>query len=172
MRISREQIEQLRAALKKAPEAPPRGADTTKQEAVRLLVGEIQALQRRGYLLEQVAEMFRNGGLVLTTPTLKSYLSRAKGGQKRRRTRQRAETGRGPKAPGPAGVPPKVSRREAADREKKEAATATTSVAAAKPRPPGAWGEGSSQDGASATLDGSRLLSGKDAFRTQDKASY
>ena len=68
----------IRAALKKAPEVPPSNADTTKQEALRRLAREIQALQKRDNLLEQVAAMFRNGGLVLTTPTLKSYPSRPK----------------------------------------------------------------------------------------------
>lgn len=172
MRISREQIEQLRAALKKAPEAPPGGADTTKQEAVRLLAGEIQALQQRGYSLEQVAEMFRNGGLVLTTPTLKCYLSRAKGGRKRRRTGPRDEAGRGAKAPGPAVVPPKVRRREVADGEKEESLTAMTSVAGVKPRPSAAGEEGSRQDGTPAAPDGSRLRSGKEAFLATDKDSY
>ncbi len=169
MGIPREQIERLRAALKEAPEVPPGSADTTKQEAVRLLAGDIQALQQRGYSLEQVAEMFRSGGLVLTTPTLKSYLSRAKGGRKRRRAGQRTETGGGAKAPAAVVVVPKASRTVVTGGEKKEATTATPSVVVAKPRPGGEADECRKQDGAP---EGGKLLSGKDAFRTTDKEEY
>lgn len=169
MRISREQIEKLRAILKEAPEAPARNFETTKQEAVRLLTGEIQALQHRGYSLEQVAEMFRRGGLVLTTPTLKSYISRAKGGRKRRRAGQRSEAGPGAKAPVPATVAPRVSGSVAPSGQKQEATTATPSIGVAKPWPGVAGDEDRNQEGAS---DGSRLLSGKDAFRTTDKDEY
>jgi hypothetical protein len=172
MRISREQIERLRAALRKAPEVPPGGTDTTKQEAVRLLVGEIQTLQQRGYSLEQIAEMFRDGGLVLTTPTLKSYLSRAKGSRKRRRAGQKTEAGGAAKAPAPTVVAPKVSRPDAADGARREAPTPMTSPAPAQPRPAGVGREGSRQDGASPAPESSRFRSGKDAFLPTDKDSY
>ena len=42
------------------------------------LVAEIAALQQRGYTIEQVVESLQGVGLTITTPTLKSYLQRAK----------------------------------------------------------------------------------------------
>src|ERR1035438_5501649 len=78
MGLSRDQVEQLRSTLRAVPKAPTAGVDTTKQEAVKLLAREIEGLQRRGYSLEQIAEMLKGGGLIVSTPTLKSYLSRAK----------------------------------------------------------------------------------------------
>jgi hypothetical protein len=173
MRVSRDHIEELRAALKKAPEVPPGSTDTTKQEAVRLLAKEIQALQRRGYSLEQVAEMFKKGGLVLTTPTLKSYLSRAKGGRNRRRVGQKAQAGAGAKAPASAMVAPGVSGSEGGGGDTKEVRPATHSVAVPKPQPASASSASDKQEGASPEApDGTKLRSGKDAFLTKDKASY
>ena len=52
---------------------------------MRLLATEIAGLQRKGYTLEQIAESFRGDGLDLSTPTLKSYLSRAKAAIVRRK---------------------------------------------------------------------------------------
>src|ERR1035438_8778202 len=83
MGLSRDQVEQLRSTLKAVPKAPTASLDTTKQDAVRLLAREIEGLQRRGYSLEQIAEMLKGGGLVVSTPTLKSYLSRAKAARDR-----------------------------------------------------------------------------------------
>jgi len=100
-----ELIEELRTALRTAPELPPRPINTTKQEIVRQLVGEIRAIQRRGYALEQVADMFRDNGFELTTPTLKNYLARAKAPRKGR-AGKRAKAGAGSKVPAPsAGTP-------------------------------------------------------------------
>jgi hypothetical protein len=50
----------------------------SKQEAVKILKDEIQLLQKRGYTLESIADSLRGNGLDITTPTLKSYLQRAK----------------------------------------------------------------------------------------------
>jgi hypothetical protein len=45
---------------------------------VRILSKEIAALQKRGYTLDQILETLRGEGLSIATPTLKSYLQRAK----------------------------------------------------------------------------------------------
>jgi hypothetical protein len=143
MAISHEQIEKLRAMLKTAPEAPANSANTTKQEAVRLLAGEIRAHQRRGYSLEQVAEFLKGGGLDLTTPTLKNYLSRAKAAQKlRQRAGERAKAGGGAKESTRAAVVPRVGAEDAGGKEKKETTMATPRAARAEVRPPGAGGDG------------------------------
>jgi hypothetical protein len=171
MAISREQVEKLRALLKAAPETPAGTADTTKQQAVRLLAGEIQTLQRRGYTLEQVAEMLKGGGLVLTTATLKSYLSRAKAAKAARKARQ-AEGRAGAKAPGRArtafaeDAPPAVPGEKAA---------MAAAASAPKPltRPLGAADAVvNARTARSDTSDGPPLRSGKDAFLIKDKDTY
>lgn len=97
MPLTRAHIEQIAAKLRNMPPAPRADVPATKQEAVKLLAREIASLQRRGYALEEIAASLRGEGLDLSTPTLKSYLSRAKAGTVRRhrsstpsRTPQRA----------------------------------------------------------------------------------
>ena len=76
--------EQAQAIASKLREMPPveKKQDLSKQALVRLLAKEITALQRRGYTLEQISESLRGEGLSITTPTLKSYLQRAKPAKK------------------------------------------------------------------------------------------
>jgi len=85
MRLTRAQIAAIAEKARLMPPAPPAEVNVTKQEAVRLLAAEIAGLQRKGYTLEQIAESFRGDGLDLSTPTLKSYLSRAKAAKGRRK---------------------------------------------------------------------------------------
>jgi hypothetical protein len=59
MGFSHEALERLRSTLKAKPKVTLMGGDVTKQEAVKSLVREIQALQMRGYSLDQVAEMLQ-----------------------------------------------------------------------------------------------------------------
>lgn len=87
MTLTRAQIQQISLKFKKMPPAPPAAVKTTKQEAVKFLANDIASLQRRGYTLEQITESLRDEGIDLSTPTLKSYLSRAKAAKTRRRRR-------------------------------------------------------------------------------------
>ena len=48
------------------------------QESVMALTKDILALQKRGYTLSQISEALKAGGLMIATPTLKSYLQRAR----------------------------------------------------------------------------------------------
>jgi hypothetical protein len=163
-----ELIKELRTALKTAPEPPPRPVNTTKQEIVRQLVGEIQAIQRRGYTLEQVADVFRGKGFVLTTPTLKNYLARAKAPRKGK-AGKKAKAGGGAKATAPASAAPGVSAPDTGGRGKKETAAPppATRVEARTSS------EGRGREGASPEApDGTKLRSGKDAFLIKDKVEY
>lgn len=146
MGFSREDLERLRSALRAAPKVTPRSGDVTKQEAVKSMVREIQGLQKRGYSLEEVAEMLQGGGLLVTTPTLKSYLSRAKAARKRGKEAvpKKKATG-GANAPAAAGV-----------------------AAAVKPAVAPAAAGGLTAEAA----DSPKLRSGKEAFLIQDKDSY
>ncbi|MEP6652924.1 MAG: protein mobC [Myxococcales bacterium] len=85
MPLTRAQVALLAEKARRMPPAPPAEANVTKQEAVRLLAGEIASLQRKGYTLEQIVASFRGDGLELSTATMKSYLSRVKASRRRRR---------------------------------------------------------------------------------------
>jgi hypothetical protein len=181
MGLSRDQVEQLRSTLKAVPKAPATGVDTTKQEAVKLLAREIEGLQRRGYSLEQIAEMLKGGGLVVSTPTLKSYLSRAK------TTRERGK-GAGPrrKAAGGANAPATAQVESVVKADASRGATPKTAGKGTPPTPGGV----SAPDGvvaavikaspASLAADAAAaetpapavLRGGKDAFLIKDKDSY
>jgi len=85
MPLTRARIAEIAEKLRKMPPAPPAEVNVTNQEAVRLLEREIAGMQRKGYSLEQIVESLRGEGLDLSTPTLKSYRSRAKAAKGRGR---------------------------------------------------------------------------------------
>jgi len=85
MPLTRAQVALMSEKARRTPPAPPAEANVTKQEAVRLLAPDIAGLRRKGYTMAQIADSFRGDGLDLSTPTLKSYLSRAKAQRSRRR---------------------------------------------------------------------------------------
>ena len=75
MSYTLEKAEEMARALRTLPAMEGR---LSKQAVVKHLVAEIAALQKRGYTIEQVVESLQGVGLTITTPTLKSYLQRAK----------------------------------------------------------------------------------------------
>ena len=161
------------------PKAPAAGVDTTKQEAVKLLAREIEGLQRRGYSLEQVTEMLRGGGLVVSTPTLKSYLSRAKAARERgKEAGSRGRAAGGKNAPAPAEVAPATDLSRVA--RPKTTGKGTPPVPGGVSAPDGAdvavvKGTPASprvDAGAAETPAPAALRGGKDAFLIKDKDSY
>jgi hypothetical protein len=50
----------------------------SSQETVKALSKDILALQKRGYTLSQISDALKAGGLTIATPTLKSYVQRAR----------------------------------------------------------------------------------------------
>ena len=91
--ITLEAIEQLREKLKAAPTVSPEKRQVTKQEAIAAIRGEIEAMQKRGYTLDDIAQMIAHNGIEITTPTLKSYLQRAKSSKKTRVIKPSTKTG-------------------------------------------------------------------------------
>lgn len=78
-----EKVEKVADKLRSLPPAPEnKKREVSKQEAVKILADEITSLQKRGYTIEQIAELMRGEGLDFATPSLRSYLQRAK--QKKR----------------------------------------------------------------------------------------
>ena len=82
MKYTTEQLEAIAAKLREMPPVENKKQEHSKQEAVRILSKEIATLQKRGYTLDQISETLRGEGLSIATPTLKSYLQRAKPAKK------------------------------------------------------------------------------------------
>ena len=78
MKYTTEQLDAIATKLRDMPKVEKKKQEHSKQEAVRVLSKEIAALQKRGYTLDQISETLRGEGLSIATPTLKSYLQRAK----------------------------------------------------------------------------------------------
>ena len=83
MKYTTEQLEAIAAKLRDMPIVEKKKQEHSKQEAVRVLSKEIAVLQKRGYTLDQISETLRGEGLSIATPTLKSYLQRAKPASKK-----------------------------------------------------------------------------------------
>ena len=77
-----EDVERVRAMLVAAPEKPKTPAPLTAREMIAAISAEIRDLQKRGYALEEIAAMIREGFNLdaLGAATLRQYL------QKKRRT--------------------------------------------------------------------------------------
>jgi hypothetical protein len=78
MTYTLEQTEEMVSALRALPAMDSSQRRLTKQAVVKRLAREIAALQARGYTIEQIVECLRGIGFEISTPTLKSYLQRAK----------------------------------------------------------------------------------------------
>ncbi len=93
-KIPTARIEALRSKLMEAdaaPVIPPEAS--TKMGAVAALAPELLGLRRKGWGLAALAAMLREGGLEITSGTLKNYLQRAGATRTRRRSRrERAPT--------------------------------------------------------------------------------
>lgn len=78
MTIKIELREAMREKMKAAPEIAKEKQTESKQDTVKELKREIEAMQKRGYTLADIAAFMTEGGIQITTPTLKSYLQRSK----------------------------------------------------------------------------------------------
>lgn len=78
MKYTTEQLDAIASKLREMPPVEKKKQEHSKQDAVRILSKEIALLQKRGYTLDQISETLRGEGLSIATPTLKSYLQRAK----------------------------------------------------------------------------------------------
>jgi len=78
MKYTNTQLDLILDKLKNMPPVKEANQGCSKQEAVKILKKEISSMQQRGYALDQISEVLRAEGIDITTPTLKSYLQRAK----------------------------------------------------------------------------------------------
>jgi hypothetical protein len=116
MEFTVDEVDKFGDALLALPAIDPARRKLDKQAAIRRIKDKIATAQQRGYTLEQIAESLTGVGLAITTPTLKSYLQRAKkpGGRGARRAPTRpaspASVARAVPEKGPAPTPPKDGR--------------------------------------------------------------
>ena len=94
MKYTTEQIKEIASKLLEMPEVEKNKQEHSKQETVRMLSKEIAILQKRGYTLDQISEALRGFGLSIMTPTLKSYLQRAKPASKKAPAQAQGDTPR------------------------------------------------------------------------------
>ena len=78
MQYTVEQVDQVAEGLLALPAVEPSKRKLDKQAAVKRLMDAIATIQQRGYTLEQIAQNMSGLGISITTPTLKSYLQRAR----------------------------------------------------------------------------------------------
>lgn len=76
VRFSEEELADIAGQLRGMPEKQA-AKQHTKRAAVAALTREIADLKKRGYTLEQIAEVLSSSGLPISTPTLKNYLHRS-----------------------------------------------------------------------------------------------
>ena len=94
-------IERLRRTLENVPES--RVEEVTTVQAVRMLTSEISAMQAKGYGLSAIAGLLSENSVVVTTATLKNYLSQAKmAGRKKSGTKTKTRRGADSTAEGAA----------------------------------------------------------------------
>ena len=96
-------IEKIQIKLRAMPTVEKREEEISRQESVKLLSKEIADMRKRGYTLEQISRCLNNEGLAVATPTLKSYLQKA-----------RSTSARGKKNPAPPAAPGDTPPRSAA----------------------------------------------------------
>jgi hypothetical protein len=86
MALTYAQLDKLKEEMQ-GLEAPPRdNVVANKQESVRILAEAIVELQKRNFSMDQIVDWLKGKGLDLTTPTLKSYLSRVNAKKPNRKT--------------------------------------------------------------------------------------
>jgi hypothetical protein len=78
MHYTVEQVDQVGEGLLALPAVEPSKRKLDKQAAIARLKDKIATVQQRGYTLEQIAQSMSGLGIQITTPTLKSYLQRAR----------------------------------------------------------------------------------------------
>ena len=92
MKYSQEQIEAIAGKLRELPPVEKKKEEMSKFEAVKALSKEIAGMQKKGYSFEQISNALKESGLNIATPTLKSYLQRAKQGTTKRKVQQKTDT--------------------------------------------------------------------------------
>jgi len=139
MTITRKKITSVLEELKNLPPIEEEKEELTKRQAVRLMIKEITALQKRGYSLKRVQELLESKGVSIGLATLKSYLSH----DRPRRTRKSQKANKA----GTVDPATSVDKRRASPKDKDSAHLKAT-VAKQKKTAKNAAKRGATKDGA------------------------
>ncbi|WP_156902035.1 hypothetical protein [Azohydromonas australica] len=90
MEITVAQVDDLRLKLREMPAQEETKQKLTLQQAIARMADELTELQRRGYSMDDIANILRGTGLEISPQSLKSYLSRSRNTTKQRRGRSNA----------------------------------------------------------------------------------
>ena len=77
-KLTRSLVDEAADKLKSLGPIPKEQQEVSKIDAIKLLRGQIKALQKKGYSMEQVAETLTEYGIPITAATLSSYLNKTK----------------------------------------------------------------------------------------------
>ena len=75
MFFSKQQVDEMLQLLRSLPQKK-REPQYTRAEVIRILARQIKAAQKRGYTIEEIAEMLKEKGLSVRPTTIKQYLQR------------------------------------------------------------------------------------------------
>lgn len=100
MAITVAQVDDLRLMLREMPAQEEAKQKLTLQQAIARMADELTELQRRGYSIDDIANILRGTGLEISPQSLKSYLSRSRSTTKQRRRRSVAAATRNKNANG------------------------------------------------------------------------
>lgn len=78
---SESQVKDIGAKLRAYKPLPPPEKELSKKDAVKALMADIAVMSKNGYSLDQIADALTKEGFEVTTPTLKSYMTKAKSSQ-------------------------------------------------------------------------------------------
>jgi hypothetical protein len=172
-----EALDEIRAKLAALPPKDPKQRKLDRQAGVKYMLRELTSLQERGYTLEEIVESVNGFGFQITTPTLKTYLQRARSDNadrpkaKRAAPSRRAKTDAAKAASVTARVhagaiggpgPEPAAKRAVTVVERAETAVPAAASAPGTPSPPAADGDEKSPP----------FRSGKGAFLLKDKVTY
>jgi hypothetical protein len=87
-------LDEIRAKLMALPPKDPKQRKLDRQAGVKYMLRELTSLQERGYTLEEIVESVNGFGFQITTPTLKTYLQRARSDNADRSKTKRAAPSR------------------------------------------------------------------------------
>lgn len=85
MEITVAQVDDVRSRLLEMPPLEEAKRKLTLQQAIARMAGELAELQRRGYSIDDIANILRATGVEISSTSLKTYLSRARNTSKPRR---------------------------------------------------------------------------------------
>jgi alanyl-tRNA synthetase len=87
------QIRKLQETISTLPEVTNQGDEISKLDAVKLMIEDITELQKKGYSVEMIADVFSQNGMQIAVSTLKSYMTKVRTDKSHTTTKNRPQRG-------------------------------------------------------------------------------